>query len=124
MTVRIPAALTLLEAEVAAKRRWWIRNDSVKDGDPSRWQPIHLDGTEPLEVSLPPGTYTIGAGPTFRRVVKIGVDGEEVTSIAACITVGCSGTIAFRSSDPLPSCDPFELTPPRARLCESCRGAP
>ena len=114
--LRLPAAFDESEARRYENRRWWVRKGS-------QFLPIgFIDGTEPLEVYIPPGVWTIGAGPTtaLRREIKIGQDGREVTVRAPCVRPGCLGVVEYRPSSPLPACEPFDASPPAARLCEEC----
>jgi hypothetical protein len=123
--IRLAPAFDEAEASAYQKRSWWIRNDGLEDGARGRWIDLgdRPDGTQPIAVYLPPGRYTIGAGPpeACRREVRIRPDGCELVTRAPCVTPGCAGLVAYRPSSPPPRCEPFDLSPPAARLCLECR---
>jgi hypothetical protein len=127
-----PACMTAEQAErFGTKRVWWVIHKGER-GDTFVDLGVSKLATEPLRIDLAPGDYLIGAGPPdhYREFVEVSGDGtienpsaepDEVARLP-CITPRCEGIIVCEAGSMPPSCEPFDLDPPAARLCGACFG--
>lgn len=129
--LQIDACMTEVQANTFGRKRfWWILDRGAADRGVER-PFVDFGGmrpaTAPLSVALVDGLYLVGAGPAghFRREIVVvgGVvkDPEAEVQRIPCVTVGCEGVIEYQPGNPPPKCEPFDLSPPRERLCGACR---